>query len=119
MMNYLNIAREKNLPKIMSIQNSFSLLNRIFDTSHSEVSIKENCKLLAYSPLAGGRLSGKYLKGKKPKYSRYTLYPKNLSRQLVVRGESAITKYLGLAEVDSPSFTALTWALKNLPLKES
>ncbi len=98
MMNYLNIAREKNLPKMMSIQNSFSLLNRIFDTSHSEVSIKENCKLLAYSPLAGGRLSGKYLKGKKPKYSRYTLYPKNLSRQLVVRGESAITKYLGLAK---------------------
>ena len=46
---------------MMSIQNVYSLVNRVFDIANSEVSIRENCGLLAYSPLAGGRLSGKYL----------------------------------------------------------
>jgi aryl-alcohol dehydrogenase-like predicted oxidoreductase len=90
--NYLKISNGKNLPRMMSIQNGYSLVNRIFDISHSEVSIKENCGLLAYSPLAGGRLSGKYMNGKKPKDSRYTLWPKTYSR-----GELAIGKYLDLA----------------------
>ena len=48
----------------MSVQNGYSLVNRIFDIANSEVSIRENCGLLAYSPLAGGRLSGKYIKKK-------------------------------------------------------
>jgi len=96
--NYLKIAEEKKLPRMMSVQNGYSLVNRIFDISHSEVSIKENCGLLAYSPLAGGRLSGKYMNGKKPKSSRYTLFPKRFSRHQIVRGESAIEKYLGLAK---------------------
>tara|TARA_Y100000590_G_scaffold469825_1_gene660011 strand:- start:15728 stop:16786 length:1059 start_codon:yes stop_codon:yes gene_type:complete len=90
--NYLTIANGKNLPRMMSIQNGYSLVNRIFDISHSEVSLKENCGLLAYSPLAGGRLTGKYINGKKPKDSRYTLWPKKYSR-----GELAIAKYLDLA----------------------
>jgi aryl-alcohol dehydrogenase-like predicted oxidoreductase len=97
-MNYLTIARGKKLPRMMSIQNGYSLVNRIFDISHSEVSIREHCRLLAYSPLAGGRLSGKYMNGKKPKFSRYTLFPKKFSRDHIVRGESAITKYQNLAK---------------------
>ena len=76
----------------MSIQNVYSLVNRVYDIANSEVSVRENCGLLAYSPLAGGRLSGKYMNGKKPKDSRYTLWPKRISR-----GELAIGKYLGLA----------------------
>ena len=51
---------------MMSIQNVYSLVNRVFDIHNSEVSIRENCGLLAYSPLAGGRLSGKYIGGKNP-----------------------------------------------------
>ena len=61
MMKFLQVAKEKNLTRMMSIQNVYSLVNRVFDIAHSEVSISENCGLLAYSPLAGGRLSGKYI----------------------------------------------------------
>ena len=54
-MKYMKLSEEKNLPRMMSIQNVYSLVNRIFDIHNSEVSIRENCGLLAYSPLAGGR----------------------------------------------------------------
>ena len=63
MMKFLELAKQKNLPRMMSVQNVYSLVNRVFDIGHSEVSINENCGLLAYSPLAGGRLSGKYIGG--------------------------------------------------------
>ena len=53
-MKFLQVAKEKNLPRVMSIQNVYSLVNRVFDIANSEVSISENCGLLAYSPLAGG-----------------------------------------------------------------
>ena len=97
MMKFLEIAKEKNLPRMMSIQNVYSLVNRIFDIGHSEVSIAENCGLLAYSPLAGGRLSGKYIREKNPKNARYTLWPSRFSRHHTERGEIAIEKYVNLA----------------------
>ena len=97
MMKFLEIAKEKNLPRMMSIQNVYSLVNRIFDIGHSEVSIAENCGLLAYSPLAGGRLSGKYIHKKNPKNARYTLWPSRFSRHHTERGEIAIEKYVNLA----------------------
>ncbi len=96
-MKYLQISKEKNLPRVMSIQNVYSLVNRVFDIHNSEVSIRENCGLLAYSPLAGGRLSGKYIGGKNPKKSRYTLWPRRFSRHHTERGENAIEKYVNLA----------------------
>ena len=55
------VSKEKKLPIMVSIQNVYNLVNRVFDIANSEVSLRENCGLLAYSPLAGGRLSGKYL----------------------------------------------------------
>ena len=55
MMKFLEVAKQKGLSRMMSIQNVYSLVNRVFDIGHSEVSIKENYGLLAYSPLAGGR----------------------------------------------------------------
>ena len=82
---------------MMSIQNVYSLVNRVFDIHNSEVSIRENCGLLAYSPLAGGRLSGKYVGGKNPKKARYTLWPRRFSRHHTERGENAIEKYVNLA----------------------
>lgn len=97
MMKFLQVAKEKNLPRMMSIQNVYSLVNRVFDIAHSEVAIAENCGLLAYSPLAGGRLSGKYIGGKNPKNARYTLWPIRFSRHHTKRGEIAIEKYFNLA----------------------
>ena len=97
MMKFLELAKQKNLPRMMSIQNVYSLVNRVFDIGHSEVSINENCGLLAYSPLAGGRLSGKYIGGTNPKNARYTLWPQRFSRHHTERGEQAIDKYVGLA----------------------
>ena len=98
MMKFLEIAKEKNLPRMMSIQNVYSLVNRVFDIANSEVSLRENCGLLAYSPLAGGRLSGKYIGNKKPKNSRYTLWPRRFSRHHTQRGELAIEKYFNLSK---------------------
>ena len=96
-MKFLHVAKEKNLPRMMSIQNVYSLVNRVFDIANSEVSIRENCGLLAYSPLAGGRLSGKYI-NQQPKNARYTLWPKRFDRHHTVRGEKAIAKYVDLAK---------------------
>ena len=97
-LNFLKIAEKKKLPRIMSVQNGYNLINRIFDIANSEVSIRENCELLAYSPLAGGRLSGKYMNGKKPKNSRYTLWPSRFSRHHTKRGEIAVAKYVKIAK---------------------
>ena len=97
-MKFLQLAKEKNLPRMMSIQNVYSLVNRVFDIANSEVSIREKCGLLAYSPLAGGRLSGKYMGNIKPKNARYTLWPQRFSRHHTERGEIAIEKYVNLAK---------------------
>ncbi len=97
-LNFLQSAKEKKLPRIMSIQNGYSLVNRIFDIANSEISMREQCGLLAYSPLAGGRLSGKYIVDKKPKNSRFTLWPQRFSRHNTKRGEIAIKKYVDLAK---------------------
>ena len=69
-MNYLKLHKEKNLPRMMSIQNPYSLLNRSYEIGLSEVSIREEIGCLAYSPLASGYLSGKYRNESLPKGSR-------------------------------------------------
>ena len=97
-MKFLQLSKEKNLPRMVSIQNVYSLVNRVFDVANSEVSIRENCGLLAYSPLAGGRLSGKYIGNKKPKNARYTIWPRRFNRHHTKRGEIAIEAYFNLAK---------------------
>ena len=97
-MKFLQISKEKKLPRMMSIQNVYSLVNRVFDIANSEVAIRESCGLLAYSPLAGGRLSGKYLNNQHPKNARYTLWPNRFSRHHTMRGENAILQYFNLAK---------------------
>ena len=98
MMKYLSISEENNFSKPVSVQNGYNLINRVFDISNSEISIRENCGLIAYSPLAGGRLTGKYLSGKRPDKARYTLWPGRFSRHHTPRGEIAIKKYNELAK---------------------
>lgn len=73
-MKFLNEAEKHNLPKIATIQNPFSLLNRLFEVGLSEICMRENVGLLAYSPLGFGFLTGKYLNGT-PANSRMGTFP--------------------------------------------
>lgn len=67
---YLRLSRDKGLPRIASIQNAYNLLNRTFEIGLSEYALRDGVGLLAYSPLAGGNLTGKYLGGVIPRGSR-------------------------------------------------
>ena len=69
-MNYLQLAKDKDLPRMMAIQNPYSLLNRSYEVGLAEVSIREKIGCLAYSPLASGYLTGKYRDKQFPKGSR-------------------------------------------------
>lgn len=60
-MNYLKLSEQFDLPRIVSVQNPYNLLNRNYEAGLSEISIRENCGLLAYSPVACGRLTNKYI----------------------------------------------------------
>lgn len=75
---YLRLARDQGLPRVASIQNAYNLLNRIFEIGLSEFALREHVGLLAYSPLAGGNLTGKYLGGVIPTGSR-----RDVARQFV------------------------------------
>ncbi len=67
---YLELSKEKKLPRMISIQNPYSLVNRTYEIGLAEISIRDEIGLLAYSPLASGYLSGKYRNEKYPKGSR-------------------------------------------------
>jgi aryl-alcohol dehydrogenase-like predicted oxidoreductase len=73
-MRFLNESEKHNLPRITTIQNPYSLLNRLFEVGLSEITLRENVGLLAYSPLGFGFLTGKYL-NKTPENSRMQLFP--------------------------------------------
>jgi len=73
-MTYLKLAELHNLPRIVTIQNPYNLLNRIYEVGLAEISHREQVGLLAYSPLAFGVLSGKYLNGARPTGARLTLF---------------------------------------------
>jgi aryl-alcohol dehydrogenase-like predicted oxidoreductase len=74
-LEFLRVARHKGLPVAVSIQNAYSLLNRSYEMGLSEVTRREGIPLLAYSPLAFGHLSAKYLNGAKPAGARLTRFP--------------------------------------------
>ena len=83
-------------PRIASIQNPYSLLNRSFEVGLAEVAIRERVGLLAYSPLAFGMLTGKYADGAKPKGARLTLFP-GFQRYQGVGGRAAAAAYVQVA----------------------
>ena len=72
---FLEESKYQNLPRIKTIQNPYSLLNRLFEVGSSEVCVRENVGLLAYSPLAFGVLSGKFLLGESHPNARIKLFP--------------------------------------------
>ena len=71
---YIELSKSKNLPRMMSVQNPYNLVNRTYEIGMSEISIREKCGLLVYYPLAAGALSGKYRNGQMPKNSRQALF---------------------------------------------
>jgi aryl-alcohol dehydrogenase-like predicted oxidoreductase len=93
---FLGLAGNDGLPRIASIQNPYSLLNRLFEVGLAEVAIREDCGLLAYSPLAMGTLSGKYLDGGKPAGARLTLFT-HYQRYTKPRAVAATEAYVALA----------------------
>ena len=95
-LEYLRLAREKNLPRIVSIQNPYNLLNRTFEVGLAEIAIREQVGLLAYSPLAFGMLSGKYLNGARPEGSRLALFER-FDRYQRPAAQSATEAYVTLA----------------------
>ena len=93
---YLRLSRERNWPRVASIQNPYNLLNRTFEVGMAEIACREQVGLLAYSPLAFGVLSGKYLGGQRPEGARLSLYTR-FSRYTSERGIAATQAYVDLA----------------------
>jgi len=111
-MKYLQIAEQKGLQKIVTIQNPYSLLNRSYETGLAEVAYQENVGLLAYSPLGFGVLSGKYLNNQCPKNSRLDLYP-HYDRYINENGILATQAYADLAKAHDLTPTQLALAFVN------
>ena len=93
----LSLSSYDGFPTLASIQNPYNLLNRTYEIGLAEISIRENCGLLAYSPLAFGALTGKYLNGALPKQSRLALYPE-YTRYTKPRSIKATEAYVALAQ---------------------
>ncbi len=108
-MTFLEIARREGLPVVASIQNPYSLLNRTFEIGLSEIAHRESVGLLAYSPLAFGVLSGKYLGGKRPEGARLTLFDR-FSRYSNPEATKATEAYAALAAEHGLSLTEMALA---------
>ena len=109
---YLEISKNKNLPRMMSVQNPYSLVNRTYEIGMSEISIREKCGLLVYYPLAAGALSGKYRNGKMPKRSRMSLF-KGWERMLNPLAMKAYDEYFKLAKENNMTMVQLAQAFVN------
>lgn len=107
-MRFLHESEKHNLPKIATIQNPYSLLNRLFEVGLSEICMRENVGLLAYSPLGFGFLSGKYLQGF-PENSRLKLFP-NFTRYTNENCFKATQLYKNVADANGLTLVQLAEA---------
>jgi aryl-alcohol dehydrogenase-like predicted oxidoreductase len=96
-MRFVTDSEARGTPRIQSIQNAYNLLNRTFETALAEIALREDVGLLAYSPLAQGFLTGKYLDGARPAGARTTLFDRG-QRYQTAGAEAAIRRYLALAK---------------------
>ena len=96
-MAFLRLADELGLPRVVSVQNAYNLLNRTYEDGLAEVSVREQCGLLAYSPLAAATLTGKYLDGRIPPGTRRALDHRK-SRYDKVNADAAVRAYLEVAK---------------------
>ena len=111
-MHFLHIAEQLNLPRIVSVQNPYNLLNRSYEVGAAEVSWREQCGLLAYSPLGFGVLTGKYIDGARPAGARLTLYP-DYTRYSGTIAEKACIEYAALAREYGLDFGQMALAFVN------
>ena len=95
-MKFLQVSADKNQPRVVSVQNPYSLLNRTFEVGLAEIAMREQCGLLAYSPLGFGVLSGKYLNNAKPAGARITRWP-DYNRYVNPQAVAATEAYVELA----------------------
>lgn len=96
LMRFIAESNGRGLPRIQSIQNAYNLLNRTFDTGLAEIAMREDVSLIAYSPLAQGFLTGKYLDGARPAGARNTLFNRG-GRYELPGSEAAVRAYLSIA----------------------
>ena len=111
-MRYLEESKHHNLPRVATIQNAYSLLTRTFETDLAEVALRENVGLLAYSPMAFGVLSGKYIKGKADDNARLKLFPR-FARYSGEKAEDAAKHYLKIAEDNNMTLAQMSLAFVN------
>ena len=109
---YLELSKNKNLPRMMSVQNPYSLVNRTYEIGMSEISIREKCGLLVYYPLAAGALSGKYRNNQMPKNSRLSLF-KGWERMINPLAMKAYDEYYKLAKENNLTMVQLAQAFVN------
>ena len=112
-MKYMQTSEQHNLPRMSTIQNSYSLIHRAYEYGMSEVSMRENIGLLAYSPLAQGVLSGKYLNGGKPEGARGTLFPRFIARYMGDGSLNAVAEYQKIAKKYGLTLSELSLAFIN------
>ena len=110
---FLEISEKLNLPRIVSVQNPYNLLNRAYDIGMSEISCREKVGLLAYSPLAIGYLTGKYMNNNKPKNSRIDLFGNFWTRYKEENAIKAVDDYYKLAKDNGLSLTQMALAFVN------
>lgn len=108
-MRYIEESKTNNLPRMITIQNAYSLLNRVFEGDMAEIAIRENMGLLAYSPMAFGVLSGKYIKGTAADNSRLKLFPR-FARYSSELATEATKHYLKIAEENNLSLAQMALA---------
>ena len=109
---YLELSKSKSLPRMMSVQNPYSLVNRTYEIGMSEISIREKCGLLVYYPLAAGALSGKYRNGQMPKNSRLSLF-EGWERMINPLAMKAYDEYFKLAKEYNLTMVQLAQAFVN------
>ncbi len=109
---YLELSKNKSLPRMMSVQNPYSLVNRTYEVGMSEISIRDKCGLLVYYPLAAGALSGKYRQGQMPKNSRQSLF-KGWQRMINPLAMKAYDEYYKLAKEYNITMVQLAQAFVN------
>ena len=111
-MRFLEEAKYNNLPKIVSVQNPYNLLNRLYEVGLAEISMREGVGLLPYSPLGFGRLSDKFIEGKGIENARITLFPQ-MARYNNENSLLATEKYYQLAKDNGMSLATMALAFIN------
>ena len=113
---FLELSKLYDLPRVMSVQNPYNLLNRTYEVGLAEISIREQSGLLAYSPLASGVLTGKYRNNQKPEGSRLQLFGDYFPRYFKKLSLLAVEEYFKVAKKHKISLAQLSLAFVNQQL---